>query len=217
MAFEKLAKEKQNQILSAACEVFAKHGYKKASMKDIAGTAGVSKSVLFKYFFTKQNLYRIIFRLSSDSIIEADAMTRAQGEANTDMFSLMRRTAQNRLSLFKEYPWIYKFSYTSAFDPDPFVKKLVKKELENYRKAQIDRKGRTDGRDNYKGLREDISPATARQIIFWISQGYLEEKLYQNEIDPDELEQGFEKWIDILEALLNDKKRNNGPEEEKGR
>jgi TetR/AcrR family transcriptional regulator len=206
MAFEKLEKEKQNKIINAACEVFARHGYKKASMKDIAETAGVSKSVLFKYFTTKQNLYLKVFRLSSDSITEADNIARAEGEQDPDMFSLMRRSAKNRLSLFKEYPWIFKFSYTAAFDGDPFVRELVKLELENYRRAntkdrQIDRQGVTG---DQKGLREDISPAVTRQIIFWVSQGYLEERLYRDDIDPDDLEQGFEKWIDILEILLKD-------------
>jgi TetR/AcrR family transcriptional regulator len=206
MAFEKLEKEKQNKIINAACEVFARHGYKKASMKDIAETAGVSKSVLFKYFTTKQNLYLKVFRLSSDSITEADNIARAEGEQDPDMFSLMRRSAKNRLSLFKEYPWIFKLSYTAAFDGDPFVRELVKLELENYRRAntkdrQIDRQGVTG---DQKGLREDISPAVTRQIIFWVSQGYLEERLYRDDIDPDDLEQGFEKWIDILEILLKD-------------
>jgi TetR/AcrR family transcriptional regulator len=206
MAFEKLEKEKQNKIINAACEVFARHGYKKASMKDIAETAGVSKSVLFKYFTTKQNLYLKVFRLSSDSITEADNIARAEGEQDPDMFSLMRRSAKNRLSLFKEYPWIFKFSYTAAFEGDPFVRELVKLELENYRRAntkdrQIDRQGVTG---DQKGLREDISPAVTRQIIFWVSQGYLEERLYRDDIDPDDLEQGFEKWIDILEILLKD-------------
>ena len=204
MAFEKLEKEKQNKIINAACEVFARHGYKKASMKDIAEAAGISKSVLFKYFSTKQNLYVRVFKLASDSISEADNIARAEGKRDSDIFSLMRRSAKTRLSLFKEYPWIYKFSYTAAFDGDPFVRELVKKELEDYRRAntangQIDRQSATD---DFKGIREDIPPAIARQIILWISQGYLEERLYRDDIDPDGLEQGFEKWIDILEILL---------------
>jgi TetR/AcrR family transcriptional regulator len=204
MAFEKLEKEKQNKIINAACEIFARHGYKKASMKDIAETAGISKSVLFKYFSTKQNLYEKIFRLASDSIRAADNLARAQGEPDSDMFSLMRRSARTRLALFKEFPWVYKFSYAAAFDSDPLARELFQKELENVRQAntqvgQIDRQGVTY---DFKGLREDIPTAVTRQIIFWVSQGYLEERLYRDDIDPDGLEQGFEKWIDVLEILL---------------
>jgi TetR/AcrR family transcriptional regulator len=219
MAFEKLEKEKQNKIINAACEVFARHGYKKGSMNDIAEMAGISKSVLFKYFSTKQNLYVRVFRLASDSISEADNIAHSQGERDSDMFSLMRRSAKIRLSLFKEYPWIYKFSYTAAFDGDPFVRELVKKELDNYRQAstnnsQINRQGVTD---DFKGIRADIPPAISRQIIFWISQGYLEERLNQDDIDPDGLERGFEKWIDVLEILLKGNNTIVAGEEQKDR
>jgi AcrR family transcriptional regulator len=204
MAFEKLEQEKQNEIINAACEVFARHGYKKGSMKDIAEMAGISKSVLFKYFSTKQNLYVRVFRLASDSIREADNIARVQEKRDSDMFSLMRRSAKTRLSLFKEYPWIFKFSYTAAFDGDPFVRELVKRELENYRQANTNngQNNRQGVSDDFKGLRADIPPAISRQIIFWISQGYLEERLYRDDIDPDGLERGFEKWIDVLEILL---------------
>ncbi len=216
MAFEKLEKEKQNKIINAACEVFAKHGYRKASMKDIAEVAGISKSVLFKYFSTKENLYMKLFRLASDSISEADDIALSEIEKDMDMFSLMRRSAKSRLSLFKEYPWIYRFSYTAAFDPDRFVRELVSKELEHYRKSHtkikdilLNDKSTTDGIMYYKGLREDISPAAAKQIIFWVSQGYLEEKLFKDEIDPDQLEKGFAEWIDILEVLLKNSNKNS--------
>jgi TetR/AcrR family transcriptional regulator len=212
MAFEKLEKEKQNSIINAACEAFGRHGYKKASMKDIAETAGISKSGLFKYFATKENLYRTVFRLASDSIAEADRLARAENPA--DMFSLMRRSARIRLSLFKEYPWIYKFSYAAAFDGDPFVRELVKKELAAHRRAnaRTGKAGAAVAPDDFYGLRDGISPDQARRIIRWISQGYLEEKLYQDDIDPDGLERGFAAWVDVLEMMLKDK-RNAPPAE----
>lgn len=220
MAFEKLEREKQNKIINAACEVFTKHGYKKASMKDIAEVADISKSVLFKYFSTKENLFVKMFAIAADSISQADGVARAEVEQYADMFSLMRHTAKTRLYLFNKYPWIYKFSYAATFDPDPFVTELVKREFENYRQVQhnmMENKegigGITDKNDDFRGLRDDISPAIAKQLIFWISQGYLEDKLVKNEIDPEGLEQGFEKWIDILEILL--KKRNEAKPDRK--
>lgn len=201
MAFEKLEQEKQLTILNAACEVFAKHGYQKASMKDISDAAGVSKSVLFKYFSTKENLYLRLFRLASDSILEADAIARAESAATDDLFLRMRRSAKSRLSLFQKYPWVYRFSYTAAFDPDPFVKQLVQQELERYPPPQDTARG-TEEASLYSGLREDIPPAAIRQMVSWISQGYLENMLHQEKTTPDALEQGFEEWLDILEVLF---------------
>jgi len=201
MAFEKLEPEKQLSILNAACEVFAKHGYQKASMRDIADAAQVSKSVLFKYFSTKENLYLRLFRLASDSILEADALARAQGNAEDDVFSVLRNNAKSRLALFRQYPWIFRFSYTAAFDPDPFVQELVRQELARYPSSQGSA-GAALSAALYRTLRPDVSPETAAQLIYWVSQGYLEQMLHQTSDDPDQLEQGFARWVDVLETLL---------------
>ena len=58
---ENEAQSRRANVLNAACEAFARHGYQKASMQDVASAAGMSKSVLFKYFGTKENLYRAAF------------------------------------------------------------------------------------------------------------------------------------------------------------
>ena len=200
MAFEQLQQEKQQNILNAACEVFAKHGYQKASMQDIADAAQVSKSVLFKYFSTKENLYLRLFRLSTDSILEADAISRAKDTEEDDLFSVLRRNAKSRLALFLQYPWVYRFSYTAAFDPDPFVQNLVRQELSRYPSAQNG--SIAVNASLYRTLRPDIPPETASQLVYWVSQGYLEQMLHRDSLDPGQLEQGFEAWVDVLETLL---------------
>ncbi len=205
MGFEKLKKEKQHQILNAAYEVFARHGYRKASMQDIAEAAGVSKSVLFKYFATKQNLYTRLFRMAAESIGEADAKARAEAGSGVGWFALMRRTAKTRLGLFTTHPWMYRFAYTAAFDADPFVRELMQKELEEFRKANRD--PGTQGSHGDLGFRKDIPSERARQIIFWVSQGFLEERLYQGEIHPERLEADFEEWVDVLETVLGENAR----------
>lgn len=216
MSFNDLAPQMQNTILNAACEAFAKHGYRKASMADIAALAKVSKSVLFKYFSTKENLYEKVFLLASRSIKEADRAALEQGGEPADLFDLMRRSARSRLSMFKAYPWIYRFSYTAFFDDDPYVQMLVERESE--RPLDVE-EGRQSGLDAssamgryYDGLRKDISTEHARQLIRWVSMGYLEEKLNRGDIDPDELEAGYKDWIGIFETILKDPRQLNAPD-----
>ena len=48
-----LTEEKQATIRNAALSCFAKHGYEKASVNDIAVAAGISKASVFQYFGTK--------------------------------------------------------------------------------------------------------------------------------------------------------------------
>ncbi len=214
MAFERLQQEKQQNILNAACEVFAKHGYQKASMQDIADAAGVSKSVLFKYFSTKENLYLRLFRLATDSILEADALSRAQGSERDDLFSVLRRNATSRLTLFQQYPFVYRFSYNAAFDPDPFVQALVRQELTRYPSAQSGASAAPSAL-LYRTLRTDISPEVASQLVYWVSQGYLEQMLHRDNIDPVQLEQGFEGWVIVLETLLKNDQQPAKPSAER--
>lgn len=201
VGFEKLSQADQDNIINSASEVFAKYGYQKASMQDIAQAAHVSKSVLFKYFATKENLYQAVFAIAAQQIQKADSAAFLPGQ--TDLFTRMRQSARARFTLFKAYPWMYRFAYAAAFDPHPLVRTLVEKQMNGYRSSGSGRQddgGTTSG--FYQGLRMDITPAMAGQMIVWISQGYLQEKLLKGETDPEQLQEGFAAWIDTLETLL---------------
>jgi TetR/AcrR family transcriptional regulator len=50
--------ERRQQILEAALEVFAENGFSGARTKDIARKAGISETLIFQHFDTKENLYR---------------------------------------------------------------------------------------------------------------------------------------------------------------
>ena len=50
--------EKREQILNAAGELFASHGYEKTSLDQIAASAGVSKQTIYSHFADKADLLR---------------------------------------------------------------------------------------------------------------------------------------------------------------
>src|ERR1700712_1860970 len=52
------ADERRQQLLSVACELFARTGFHATSMDDIAEAAGVTKPVLYQHFPSKRALYR---------------------------------------------------------------------------------------------------------------------------------------------------------------
>ena len=195
MSRSEQTEQRREAVINAACEIFARYGYRKASMQDIAQAAGLSKSVLFKYFGTKEELYRTVFSLSAQGIAGADNAARAERQEAENVFETMRRTVDARMQLFSRLPWIYAFSYAAAFDPDPFVRTLV---AEEYARRGIDRV--REGA--YRNLRSDISPAMAQKLILWVSQGFLEEKRNMNDTKPEMLKHEYAQWIDILERLL---------------
>ena len=195
MAKDHQAEQRHAAVINAACEVFARFGYQKASMQDIALAAGVSKSVLFKYFGTKELLYRAVFRMAADGISAADNEARANIDATQSVFDTMRRTVDARMRLFSSSPWVYSFSYAAAFDGDSFVRALV---LEEYARREIG-KVRLGA---YAGIRGDITAEDAQKMIFWISQGFLEEKRNAGMTEPESLKREFSAWIDRMELLL---------------
>ena len=190
--------ERKERVVNACWEVFSRFGYQKASMQDIALAANVSKSVLFKYYQTKENLYRTVFWLAADEIARADAEAKAEREQGERVFSAMRRTVDARMQLFSRAPYIYAFSYTAAYDGAELPRELVQE--------AFSRAGVNGGDDRaYQGLRKDISPAQAKKLIFWVSQGFLGEKIAQGIASPAELKREFCGWIELMERLMTDR------------
>ena len=56
--YERPRTHKEAAILAAATEIFGAKGYREARTADIASTAGVTERTLFRYFPTKEQLYR---------------------------------------------------------------------------------------------------------------------------------------------------------------
>jgi len=52
------ADTRKRQLLDAALGVFARHGYRKTSMDDVAHAGGVSRQGLYLHFPTKEDLFR---------------------------------------------------------------------------------------------------------------------------------------------------------------
>ena len=53
---EQLIEERRNQILDAAARLFARKGYKGATIREIAREAGVAEGTIYNYFDNKHDL-----------------------------------------------------------------------------------------------------------------------------------------------------------------
>lgn len=186
---------RQERVVNAAWEVFARFGYQKASMQEIADAAGVSKSVLFKYHGTKENLYRTVFWRATDEIAAADAEAKTGRKDGETVFDAMRRTVDARMRLFARAPYVYAFSYSAAYDEDALPKAMFAEALQRADAMSA-------GESLYSGLREDLSPTQAKRLIFWISQGFLGDMLAQGMKEPEQLRLEYAEWIDVMENLL---------------
>ena len=53
-------KDRRQDILRAAMEIFAKKGFRGTTTRDLAAQADVNEAIIFRYFKTKEDLYRAI-------------------------------------------------------------------------------------------------------------------------------------------------------------
>lgn len=60
----------RDRILSAASRIFLENGFDKASMSQIAACAGGSKSTLYNYFASKEEIFAAVIRFNAHNGIE---------------------------------------------------------------------------------------------------------------------------------------------------
>jgi len=81
---------RQEEILAAAFEVFAAHGYEAARIDDVARQAGIAKGTIYLYFRNKERLFRAVVRSLIPRRFDAIAGT-FQGTAEQLLRELLSR------------------------------------------------------------------------------------------------------------------------------
>ncbi|HET8603164.1 MAG TPA: TetR/AcrR family transcriptional regulator [Marmoricola sp.] len=77
-------RQRRQQLLGAALEVFVAQGYHAAAMDDIAERAGVSKPVLYQHFPGKLDLYLALLDQACDTIISSSQRALESTEDNKE-------------------------------------------------------------------------------------------------------------------------------------
>lgn len=73
--FQRRKEDRPQEITDAAFEVFARKGYSRARVEEVAKKAGVSKGLLYVYFRTKEELFKAVIR--SVVVRRVDALLQA--------------------------------------------------------------------------------------------------------------------------------------------
>lgn len=114
-SFNSLDIEKQDQIINGAMYVFAKNGYKKAYMSEIADRADITKPTLFYYFKSKLKLYEylvdICYRYIEQSVIDVP-------QQQVDFFDGLEQVANSKIAALKSRPSITRFISSVYFEQD---------------------------------------------------------------------------------------------------
>src|SRR6202034_2629987 len=79
------ADERYLAVLDAAVGVFARYGFRKTSMEEVARAAGVSRQGLYLQFANKEELFRKAVEHSLNNQLSAAAAALARGEDGLEL------------------------------------------------------------------------------------------------------------------------------------
>lgn len=198
--FKELSEEKQRPIIEAALKCFGKHGYKKASMNDIAQSSGVSKPMLFHYFGTKRDLYLYLSDYVRNVMI--DAYNRNKINAYEDLFERIIMASKMKMGILEKYPHILKFIISMFEETDAAVTDITKKIMPEAQKFSYDLVVKKEDKVKFKdGADIDV----IMRLMFLMAEGYA------HEMSDEHCELG--KITEELERIMNMLKSNLYKEE----
>lgn len=192
--FFNLPKEKQNAIINAGYRVFSQNSYKKSPMSEIAGEAGISKSLLFHYFHNKQELYMFLWNNCAELTIKY--LTEFGCHEMTDLFEMMYRGMCAKMRIMSEYPDIGRFVIKAFYERDPVISQKIQESYRGYKEFKVEKILANINTDQFvPGL--DIN--MMYREMYLAAQGYLWEIQQKDsaDIDIDKLERDFTEMLDF--------------------
>ncbi|WP_375452376.1 TetR family transcriptional regulator C-terminal domain-containing protein [uncultured Devosia sp.] len=131
----RIQREKQDIILGAALEVFAVHGFRGATIDQIAEVAGMSKPNLLYYFPRKEEIHR---RLISELLITWLAPLREMDE-DGDPFPEIRSYIRRKLEMARDFPRESRLFANEMLQGAPHIIEMIEIDLKNLvdEKAQV--------------------------------------------------------------------------------
>ena len=164
--FEKAPYEKQLSVINAGFCCFAKDGFQKTAMSEIAKAAGVSKAALFHYFGTKVSLYDFLFDFACDEISKKIPI------GTEDFFECISIGTKIKFEVMGRYPGMYDFLVSVMNDGSGEAGELRKKS--NTRAIEEGTKT-LFAKVDWTKFRQNVSPMDAMKLVTWVSMGCLKE------------------------------------------
>lgn len=194
--FFSLPKAKQEAIINAGFRVFSENCYKKSPMSEIAAAAGISKSLLFHYFYNKRELYFFLW----DQCMRAttEALEKNLSFVPNDFFEMMYKGLKIKADVMRRYPDLGAFVVKSYYEKDPDVCENLQKLIAKYTDFKASPiLAALDPEQFIPGLDLQMMYRT----MYWASEGYLWEKVQQGGVNADEMEADFIKIIDFWKTV----------------
>jgi TetR/AcrR family transcriptional regulator len=96
----RIQREKTEAILAAALDVFSTHGFRGATLDQIAEVAGLSKPNLLYWFASKEEVHQALLRRLLDTWFESLAQIDPDGDPVREIVAYVRR----KVTMARNYP-----------------------------------------------------------------------------------------------------------------
>ncbi|WP_224704624.1 TetR family transcriptional regulator C-terminal domain-containing protein [Devosia aquimaris] len=123
----RIQREKQDVILEAALEVFSMHGFRGATIDQIAEVAGMSKPNLLYYFPRKEEIHRRLMSALLDTWLAPLREINADGDPFPEIRSYIRR----KLEMARDYPRESRLFANEMLQGAPRIIEMIEVDLKN--------------------------------------------------------------------------------------
>jgi len=121
----RIQQEKRELILEAALEVFSAHGFRGATIDQIADAAGMSKPNLLYYFRRKEDVHETLITRLLDTWLQPLRELDDIGDPLTEIRSYIRR----KLEMARDFPRESRLFANEILQGAPRIKLLLEEEL----------------------------------------------------------------------------------------
>lgn len=131
----RIQREKQNVILEAALDVFSLHGFRGATIDQIAEAAGMSKPNLLYYFKRKEDIHKRLITALLDNWLAPLREIDADGDPVPEIRSYIRR----KIEMARDFPRESRLFANEVLQGAPRIIDMLEGELKTLvdEKAQI--------------------------------------------------------------------------------
>lgn len=150
----RIQRTKIEAILEAALEVFSTHGFRGATVDQIAEAAGISKPNLLYYFASKEEVHRTLLQELLDTWLEPLRGLDPEGDPQAEIGAYVRR----KLEMARDYPRESRLFAGEILQGAPHIADVLHGPL----KALFDEKARVIARWVATGR---IAPVDPRHLI----------------------------------------------------
>ena len=165
-----LSLERKTQILDAALRVFARKGFHKARMDDIAEKAGLSKGLLYWYFESKEALIQALVKLLFEpDLRELERLLTEKDRPVPERVEELARSTLSTLLPFQDLmPIVYEY-YAQATRPGP-IQEAVQRYYRRFRELMSQLLAEGVAR---KELRSDLNPDQSALALMALFEGLV--------------------------------------------